>query len=189
MTGVILFRAQPFHNGHLAQIKRAYEDMKHFGGELYIIVGSADKLGTKRNPIPITMRIDLINRSLQEVYNNTELQHIHIFPLEDYSDEANNTHTWGNYLYQHLCLITKDNEFVFYYSDKPEIALSWFHEEIKEHIWFKFLPRVDGIDATTVRELIANYNEETYSFYLRQILPKYVFNNIPNIKKYIINAK
>ena len=27
MTGVILFRAQPFHNGHMNMIKKALEDI------------------------------------------------------------------------------------------------------------------------------------------------------------------
>ena len=62
MTGVILFRAQPFHNGHLAQIYKAYADMRDINSDLYIIVGSADKYGTKRNPFPIGVRLDLISK-------------------------------------------------------------------------------------------------------------------------------
>ena len=89
MTGVILFRAQPFHNGHLAQIKRAYKDIEKFGGNLYVIVGSADKYGTKRNPIPISTRLDLIMGALKDEFKSEELQRIHVVPFNDLSDEAN----------------------------------------------------------------------------------------------------
>lgn len=43
MTGVILFRAQPFHKGHLNMVQKAFEDSRTNGAELYIFVGSADK--------------------------------------------------------------------------------------------------------------------------------------------------
>ena len=146
MTGVILFRAQPFHNGHLAQIKRAFEDMRNLDGHLYIIVGSADKYGTKRNPIPIDVRMDLIQSVLEEEYSYKQRQYLHVVPLEDLSDEANNTYSWGQYLYDNLCSITEDNDFAFYYSDKPEIALRWFDPAgARQHIYFKFLNRVNNV--------------------------------------------
>ena len=46
MVGVILFRAQPFHNGHLYMIKKAYEDCRQNQSDLYVFVGSADKSDT-----------------------------------------------------------------------------------------------------------------------------------------------
>lgn len=188
MTGVILFRAQPFHNGHLAQIKRAYEDMRKLNGELYVIVGSADKLGTKRNPIPITVRIDLIHGSLKDVYDSSDLSHIHVVPLEDYSDEANNTHTWGDYLYQHMCVITRDTDFIFYYSDKPEIALSWFHDCLREYLYFKFLPRIKNINATFVRDCLINIPNDN-NILLAEYLPPYVLSKRDELREYIINAR
>ena len=189
MTGIILFRAQPFHNGHLAQIKRAYGDMSKYGLELYIIVGSADKFGTKRNPIPIEVRLDLINHTLMTEFNSEHRQHIHVVPLNDLSDEANNTYSWGQYLYENLRQITKDIDFIFYYSDKPEIALSWFDpEEAREHICFKFLNRVDGVNATFVRSLL-NLPNNADGYYLRETVPSYVFEKRYELHDYIVNAK
>jgi len=187
MTGVILFRAQPFHNGHLAQIKRAFEDMRKLDGELYVIVGSADKFGTKRNPIPIDVRMDLINGTLEEEFGYKQRQHLHVVPLEDLSDEANNTYSWGNYLYDAMCRITEDADFVFYYSDKPEIALSWFNGQIRENIWFKFLPRVDDINATFVRNRLVTLDRADYM--LVEALPSYVYKKIPELHEYIVNAR
>jgi nicotinamide-nucleotide adenylyltransferase len=189
MTGVILFRAQPFHNGHLAQIKRALVEAMDYGFKLYIFVGSADKSGTKRNPIPIDVRLDLIKNSLEGELAARALRYIEVVPLDDFSDEANNTPSWGAYFYRAMCKHTDDTDFIFYYSDKPEIALSWFGDNEREHIYFKFLPRVeDDISATHIRALLASY-EEVDKFYLKKYLPLYVYNAIPELHAYIINAR
>ena len=36
MTGVILFRAQPFHMGHLNMVQKAVEDCSKSGSELLL---------------------------------------------------------------------------------------------------------------------------------------------------------
>lgn len=90
-VGVILFRAQPFHNGHLEMVKKAYEE----NDKVYIFVGSADKSGTKRNPLPIDFRVELIRHSLQECgcgYQGLNCNAIHIVPLNDLTDESDNSH-------------------------------------------------------------------------------------------------
>ena len=185
MTGIILFRAQPFHSGHLAQIKRAYEDIAEVNGKLYIFVGSADKSGTKRNPLPIDLRLDLIEGSLNECFSSDWKKYIHIVPLNDLSDEANNTHSWGYYLLNQIKSVVNDDKYIFYYSDRPEIALSWFNEELCKYIYFSFLPRVNNLNATHVRDLIE------YEWYddLRSCVPPYVFGKAKELHEYIINAK
>jgi phosphopantetheine adenylyltransferase len=190
MTGIILCRAQPFHNGHLAQIKRAYQEMKALGNDLYVIVGSADKSGTKRNPIPIVDRLDMINASLADEFSEEDLEHIHVKGLRDLSDEANNTHSWGDYLYDNICKITRDREFVFYYSDKPEIILSWFNNDILQCIWFRFLPRVGSISATFVRNLICDAEFETCDEKdILMYVPYQVWRRAEWIQMYIQTAK
>lgn len=182
MTGIILFRAQPFHNGHLAQVSRAIIDRNKGNiSRLYIIVGSADKVGTKRNPIPIDVRIDLISNSLKEYFGEYVEKFIKIIPLNDLSDEANNTHSWGTYLYKNLCEITNDTEFLIYYSDRPEIMLSWFSEDIQCHIAYKFLPRHEDISATLVRECLINNDIRVID-----MVPNYVYKNKENIIKYLV---
>ena len=191
MTGIILFRAQPFHNGHLEQIKRAFREMRDLDEDLYVIVGSADKFGTKRNPIPIDVRMDLITGTLEEEleeWSYEQRQHLKVVPLDDLSDEANNTHSWGHYLYDSLCEITDDNEFVFYYSDKPEIVLSWFPDFRRDDIWFRFLSRVDDICATDVRKCLSNLTKANCAL-LGEYLPFYVFTKIHELHEYIVNAR
>ena len=189
MTGIILFRAQPFHNGHLAQIRRALYDANNLTN-IYIFVGSADKSGTKRNPIPIDVRLDLVKNSLKEALNPIHLNNIHVVPLNDLSDEANNTHSWGEYLYNKMCEYTGDTDFIFYYSDKPEIALSWFGDNEREHIFFKFLPRVNNVNATEVRELLIKYSDCKYkNDYIQRFIPHYVFSKRYELQNYIVSAR
>lgn len=185
MTGVILFRAQPFHNGHLHMIKKACQEMDQLNGALYILVGSADKVGTKRNPIPIDLRIKMIDESLKEALTEAEYNCVFIYPLADLSDEANNTHSWGNYLYKAMREVSADDDFIIYYSDNPSIMLSWFNDGIREHIAFKFLPRYDNISATYVRECI----EKDWQATLATIVPAPVYDRRELLKKYIEEGK
>ena len=184
MTGIILFRAQPFHYGHLAQIKRAFSELRNNDMDLCIIVGSADKFNTKRNPIPIDIRMNLINGVLEKEFSFKQRQHIKVVSLVDLSDEANNTYSWGNYLYNAMCQFSGDTEFIFYYSDKPEIALSWFDDRVRNHICFKFLSRIDNINATQVREYLLDNNIKE----LKKSLPDYVFEKRDVLRDLIIGV-
>lgn len=160
MVNVILFRAQPFHNGHMAIVKKAYLDSIAHQCPLYIFIGSANKYNTMRNPLNITLRHSLIAQSLVEeglithieLFNNSGL--IHLVDLKDLSDEANNTHSWGEYLFHSIIRHTNDPDITFWYTDNPTIMLSWFGPAEAEHIRYKFLPRTDDICATKVREAI-----------------------------------
>lgn len=184
MTGVILFRAQPFHLGHLNMVKKAYEDCKSTNSDLYIFVGSADKSGTVRNPLPIDFRLMLIEGSLHEAFSTQDLMHIHVIPLKDLSDEADNSYNWGRYLFLKMFHYTKDTDMTIYYSDKPEIMLSWFDSEDRWCLRFKFLDRYKGISATSVRSLIT----EGYDVAL-DVVPPFVAMHLKEIKEYLDKAK
>lgn len=184
MTGVILFRAQPFHNGHLSMVKKAFHDCRNCNAELYIFVGSADKSGTVRNPIPIKYRLMLIEGSLHEEFSADDLQHIHIVPLDDLSDEGDNSYNWGRYLFMKMFHHTKDSDMTIYYSDRPEIMLGWFDAEDRWCLRFKFLDRYDGISATLVRSLI-DFNYEAAKAYV----PNFVFMHINEVANYLKEAQ
>lgn len=186
MTRVVLFRAQPFHNGHMYMINTALLDAMKYSDRVLVLVGSADKSGTSRNPIPIGVRLDLIYNSLVRAYDENMLRYITIQGLPDLSDEANNSWSWGDYLYQHMCDITKDTDFMFYYSDRPEIMLSWFRDALKPFISYKFLPRYEGVNATAVREYIKHMDDEDMLEELESMVPPFVFANREGIRKYLV---
>lgn len=159
MTGVILFRAQPFHNGHLKMIKDALRDcMNNLNANLLILVGSADKSGTIRNPLPIDLRIELITDALNRELSPEALRRISVIPLNDLTNERDNSHSWGQYLYDSMRYYSNDYQFTIYYSDRPEIMLSWFDYDLREFIFFRFLKRYQQISATYVRALIMEKN-------------------------------
>jgi len=180
MTGVILFRAQPFHEGHMNMIVKAYEDCRKTNSELYIFVGSADKSGTKRNPLPIDFRLMLINGALHEYYSAQNLQHIHVIPLEDMSDESDNSYHWGRYLYMKMLNHTKDPDMTIYYSDRPDIMLNWFDSEDRRWLRFKFLDRHRNISATQVRTIM-----KTDPDGVDHLVPNYTYLYRYDIQKYL----
>lgn len=186
MTGVILFRAQPFHNGHLSMIKKALEDTEKYNGDLHIFVGSADKYGTKRNPLPIDFRMMLISGSLHEILDSKELMRIHIHPLNDLSDEADNSYAWGRYLFMKMLAYTHDPDMTIYYSDNPQIMLSWFDADDRWCLRFKFLDRFENISATLVRSVLL---DEVYKEgLLHTLVPNFVFMHRNEIVKYLKEA-
>lgn len=186
MTGVILFRAQPFHNGHLSMVKKALDDAHKYCGDLYIFVGSADKCGTKRNPLPIEFRMMLIQGALHEVLSPEELHRVHIYPLNDLTDEADNSYAWGRYLFVKMLSYTHDPDMTIYYSDNPQIMLSWFDTDYRWCLRFKFLDRFENISATMVRKVLL---EPTLKEgVLLNLVPNFVFMHRNEIIKYLKEA-
>lgn len=191
--GVILARLQPIHNGHLALIKKAYCE----NDEVYIFIGSADKFN-KRNPLPISLRVQLTKEALEETYKShmhqmcdgtsetiDPLERFHITPLDDLTDESDNSHDWGFYLYSKIVSETQCSNFTIYYSDGFEIITTWFPGFIlRNNVSLSLLARgatEDGISATKVRELI--FKEDLES--LKEVVPECVYNNAETIKKHI----
>ena len=115
--GVILARLQPIHNGHLALIRKASQE----NDEVHVFIGSADKFN-ERNPIPINMRHDLAMHAIVEA----GIKNCSIHWLDDLSDESDNSHDWGFYLYSKIVTEIQQSNFTIYYSDGFEIITSWF---------------------------------------------------------------
>ena len=182
MTGVILFRGQPFHNGHLNMVKKAYEDCKNSNAELYIFIGSADKSGTVRNPLPIDFRRMLIEGALHEEFGIADLAHIHVIELEDMTDESDNSYSWGRYLFLKMFYHTKDADMTIYYSDRPDIMLNWFDAQDRWCLRFKFLDRYENISATLVRKLIMS------DLPVDRYVPPFVNMHLEQIKEYMHKA-
>lgn len=200
-TGIILARLQPIHNGHLELIKRSHQE----NDETYVFIGSADKFN-KRNPIPISTRLDLTKRAIvdalsSELYKfigetpdytiqeNIECDlhnlHIHVLPLDDLDDETNNSHEWGFYLYSKVVTATGNPNFTMYYSDGFEIITTWFPGFIlRNNVSLSLLARnsiENGISATTVRQYIMENNEAE----LRKVVPNVVYEHREHLKTLI----
>ena len=192
-TGVILARLQPIHNGHLALIKKAVAE----NDEVYIFIGSADKFN-QRNPLPISLRLQLTEEAIDfefgKPYTNSEgdikkiKDKIHIVPLDDLTDESDNSHDWGFYLYSKIVTECKNPCFTIYYSDGFEIITTWFPSFIlRNNVSLCLLARnatVDGISATKIRKMIEEDNDN-----LDVYVPKCVVDRRDTIKKHIELSK
>lgn len=186
-VGVILARLQPVHKGHLALIEKSIKE----NDETYIFVGSADKFN-ERNPIPIGLRIQLLRGAIEEsfpdfqwnlAYNNygDGERTITIVPLDDLTDESQNDHEWGFYLYSNIVSASGSANFTMYYSDGFEIITSWFPGFIlRNNVSLNLIARntmEEGISATAVRNAIEKDDVE--------LLKKYVTKNVIDLRETI----
>lgn len=177
--GVILARLQPIHNGHLALIKKASEE----NDEVHVFIGSADKFN-ERNPIPINMRHDMAMAAIVAA----GLKNVSLHWLDDLSNEGDNSHEWGFYLYSKIVTEIQQSNFTIYYSDGFEIITSWFPSFIlRNNISLSLLARnavESGVSATKVREFIMADDPR-----LIDVVPISVYENKESIKQLITLSK
>lgn len=176
--GVILARFQPIHNGHLALVKKAAFE----NDEVHVFIGSADKFNA-RNPIPISMRSDFAIKAFKDAGLD-----VNVHWLDDLSNENDNSHDWGFYLYSKIVTEIQQSNFTIYYSDGFEIITSWFPGFIlRNNISLSLLARnatESGISATKVREMIILDDPR-----LKDLVPSCVYDARSNIKNLIEISK
>ena len=78
--------------------------------------------------------------------------------LADLSDESDNSHDWGFYLYSFIVSKINQSDFTIYYSDGFETITSWFPGFLlRNNVSLSLLARntcEDGVSATMVRDMI-----------------------------------
>ena len=178
-VGVIIARLQPIHNGHIALIRKAAQE----NDSVHLFIGSADKFN-ERNPIPVSLRKQYAEDAIKEA----ELENVHIHLLDDLSNESDNSHDWGFYLYSKVVTEIQQSNFTIYYSDGFEIITSWFPGFIlRNNISLNLLARnatESGVSATQVRKLIVEDSPE-----LKNLVPTKVYNERLAIKSLIELSK
>lgn len=178
-TGVIIARLQPIHNGHLELIRQALNE----NDDVLVLVGSADKLN-KRNPIPINMRLDMAIEAIYERFGK-DAKRVKVVPLDDLTDESDNSHDWGFYLYSTIVGITGSPTFTIYYSDGFEIIMLWFPPFItRNYVSFKLNARgtiADNISATKVRSGIRDKAE-----WVKDFVPNSVYSRLEILRQFIM---
>lgn len=178
-VGVILARFQPIHNGHLELIKKALNE----NDEVLIFIGSVDKMN-KRNPIPWKIRRRLLVEAVGQNIEMASTKPVKIVPLKDLTDEGDNSHDWGFYLFANMVKESPDSVYTMYYSDGYEIITSWFPGFILyDHINLSLLARgacENGVSATMVRDAILNSSSD-----LSGMVPENVYKEANTIKSYL----
>lgn len=175
--GVFIARFQPIHNGHLEVIKRMVSE----NDRILILIGSSNKYGMIRNPLPCGYRKGLLVRALNSV--NISLDNIKIDYLPDYSTENNEDDLleWGDYLYYNIVSRIKSKKFSIYYSDNIKIISKWFTKH-KNNVFIRHIDRkniLDGCSATKIRKALLNKDMNYLDMYFPNMENKdFIINNL-----------
>lgn len=171
-------RAQPIHLGHLDVVRKASLE----NDKVLVFIGSANKSGTKRNPLNIEDRYRFIKVAVME----TNLKNVIIAPLNDWSkeDAFSLAKEWGRFFYYNAVNQLGCKTFTFYYNDDIETARNWFDEDLSKRVKIVHTIRERDVSSTQVRNAIINNDEP----YLKAVLPNIVFLNRNYIMKEIVNA-
>lgn len=178
-VGVILTRAQPIHLGHVDVIKQALDE-----NDEVLVVGSANKSGTKRNPFPIEFRIRMLDKLL--ISEQIPLNRVKYLELKDWSMENayEYVNEWGRFFYYNVVNKIGCKTFTFYYNDDISRVENWFEPDVLERVTIKNGVREHDISSTKVREAVL-VNDIDYLQYaigdLSQV--KFMKNWIENCNK------
>ena len=180
-NGVILTRAQPFHNGHLNMIKQAASECEN----LLVVIGSANKSYTKRNPFPIEYRKRLVENVLQE--EDLSGADVKVMTLSDWSmeDAAQYVKEWGSFFYYNIANEIGEKSFTFYYNDDPKIAENWFTDDILKNVTIRNLGRSDiEISSTMIRDLLYKKDYDK----VRDLVPRWMWKDLKQLGKILMDA-
>ena len=156
-NGYIIGRFNHITNGH----KRLIEIGLKVTDKLVLLVGSADKFGTERNPFPISDRIMLIEKVFEKEVKSGKLI---IVPIDDMTNEndipANGA--WGRCVIQAAtnALGVKPNISIYGYEDS---RTKWYLEEdIKDIEELVYMRGENSISATKIRNMLKNNKKEEW---------------------------
>lgn len=178
--GVFLARMQPLHNGHLEVLRIA----ERTNDKVIVLIGSNDKSGTPRNPLPGNKRKEILEKTLAVEFGEDLSKKFEIHLLDDwsYEDDLDGRNEWGKYLYYNIVARAGvRNDFKLYFSDDPHIMLSWFDNDFRDRINFTFLEREyieNGISATKIRKALLDNNIE----FVKKHVPETVLTHVSTIQ-------
>ena len=143
-VGLICGRFQTFHKGH----EKLVDTGLMLCDRLLILIGSAQKCGTERNPLNINTR----TKMLKTIYGDNP--NIMIYGLSDMTNENDICPEWGRYLLDNVDrYIYKNPEVMIYGND--ESRSSWFDKKDLKNTTELIINRSElPISATMLRQLM-----------------------------------
>lgn len=192
--GVLLTRGQPFHIGHIAVIEQALKE----NDRVLVVIGSADKCNTDRNPLCDETRRFLFSK-LKKYLGLCGSKRLSFLCLADWSDDnhipyessVGSTNTdfesvnkeWGMYLYYNIVSCIRVKDFNFYYNDNLDIIKSWFPKYIDERVHVITSKRIPRVSSSEVRQAFKDDNMS----YLVKVLPYLTEEELDSFKERFIN--
>ena len=126
--GLFIGRFQPFHLGHLQDIKNALKEVD----ELVIGIGSSNENHTKENPFTVEERIEMIDLALPA----NGISNYTVFPIPDFGNDKK----WAEHI---ETLVPK--------FDAVYTGNSWTEKCFKPKYKVKKVNMLEGISATIIR--------------------------------------
>lgn len=160
--GLYIGRFQPFHNGHKSIVDKMLKECE----DIIIVVGSADKRGTAKNPFPSWERINMISA----VYPNANF---HLVPMPDRPTIGNDS-GWGDYVMDYLASLNL----------YPDVIYQG--NEIERNTWFKnfnidiiSIGRLSiPVSSTLIRSAILERDAEFIYKHCPQVIADYITHSI-----------
>jgi nicotinamide-nucleotide adenylyltransferase len=152
--GLFIGRFQPFHLGHLSDIKQALKDVD----ELIIVIGSSQYSGTEKNPFSCEERKRMINKVLKK----EGLSNYKIIPVRD----IHNNPRWVAHVEKHI----------------PKVDVVYTGNKLVERLFkergysVRRVRMIKGLDSTKIRRMIAANKP------WKNLVPESVANEIERIK-------
>lgn len=158
---MICGRFQHFHIGHESLVETALK----LCDRVLIFVGSAQEIGTKRNPFDTQTRIEMI----KEIYGSSVI----IKPLNDLTNEEDITTDWGKFVLHNCERVTFKKPEVMIYGNDESRSL-WFAQEDIKDITEVIVNRgkVD-ISATKIRQMLVDDDRKEWMQWVNPKLHKH----------------
>lgn len=163
--GLFIGRFQPFHKGHLNDVKAALKEVD----ELIIAIGSSQESNTKKNAFSADERKNMIELALKK----ENITNYNIFNIPDFNDDVK----WLEFIKSNLPTFD-----IIFMSDKNTTGEKWVESCFKDKFPIKKIHALKNISSTTIREFIIDnkpWNKlvtEEVAFYINKI------NGIKKIK-------
>ena len=130
ITGLFVGRFQPFHLGHLADIKAALKECD----ELIIAVGSSQHSHTADNPFSFEERV----RMIEDTLIAEGVEHYTIFAVPDVNDDSR----WV----EHVETLVPKFDIVYTGNQKTDRLFKQRYHKVKR------VEMVQGVNSTTIRK-------------------------------------
>lgn len=162
-VGVVISRCQPIHDGHLHLIEKALKE----NDSVLLVVGSADKVGTDRNPLSIKARLSLVYNALisRGIFDKVEILSLNDWSSDDAIPKQDNvslevdnaldvSSEWGMYLYYAIVAKTGEKNFKLYYGDDSSIVSAWFPKYLWDRVTIVSVDRINNISSGYIRQVL-----------------------------------
>ena len=184
--GVFLTRAQPPTIGHMESIRQILSECS----KVLVIVGSANKEGTLRNPFGIGLRMEMMREMIVETFAR-DAERVLLRQLDDLTYEnntdPNNDPLWGEYLYQTVVGWIHQTKFAYYSGELVDQSVHWFRDRLYTDV-APVAINTRGIpsclSATSVREAIRKKDRG----YVRVYCPASVYRKFGLLREILLQV-